>query len=427
MARKKDGVTVRSSNGETVTMSLEAYRAGARSNRAIDRTALVECELSDLYNGVDDDQTRYVTEINRMLKPQNLRDCQQAAREWLKTPLLGTLVGLKRSMWNYGFSLKPVEELNKKEQGQFEEWQRKRMRPILAMMRALWTDRLIMDGCIAFWRSKSYPDGARSLAKTVAPVVVVLKPENCRYSDALGLESLRVKMDLSREDLKGFSQEVIERYSKGEVELSEKYGEHYRVLKTERLGDGFGRPAVEAIFEALTTEQGLQFADRCWALFSQTVIRQWKVGHEIRNGPYAGLGHHFMKPEDSAALKRAIKGKRGCVDLTTNFDREVDYPFPTLDRFDAKKYEGSWKRLAQWSGALGMLFMGGANLQPEVLQRLMFSEASEARAEMKLFVEEIVAEVFAPPVELEVNWGDEIFTDTRMFTELVKALLAQGL
>lgn len=50
--------------------------------------------------------------------------------------------------------------------------------------------------------------------------------------------------------------------------------------------------------------------DNLWAFVSRAVIRQFKVGHEIRNGPRAGQGIWFWNTKRGDAIKKFFFAQR---------------------------------------------------------------------------------------------------------------------
>jgi hypothetical protein len=374
--------------------------------------------------------------------PDTVQEKQEMSRDWLKKcAFLQDGLALKMAFANYGFRLgakrsfeqegtegtEKISERKAKNEA-VKEWHAKWKRPIFRFMRETWTDWFAMDCAIAFWRDgnplPSEGRGKRAAAMRVVPRVITLFPENCRYTDAMGVERLWWRPGWKRTEL---PESLRERYAGKEIELLEKFGEHFMVLKRARTGAGFGEPSMMALYKALNQHESLEVADNLWAYLGRAVTRHFKLGHEIKQGPYAGTTKHFWSKVRAEAVRKFFEGRFGILDYSSNFDVALEFPYPSNDRFDKKKYEGAFERIAQWLGPIGMLIYGsfGKGME-DVVMRLLKAEILEQRQEVGMHCEEVINEVFNPPVPVEIKWSNKIFVDTRQAMEFAKVLLANG-
>lgn len=367
--------------------------------------------------------------------PDDLEGAFRDARKWeQKSLLMQVLVALKIGFYNYGFALRPVERpLDEAKKEALRKWQRLNRRKIRALVKETWQDRVVTDNVIAFWREK---------AGVVIPRVIMVPAERCIYSDAMGIEKLKVNLGWNETDLRTgkpgepqdrtrdpnrLTAKEIKRYAASRyVELSEDEGEFFRVLKRSRTGWGFTLPRMTAVFRTMAQDESMQVADNLWAFLSRAVTRHFKIGHEIRNGPLAGRGTWFWDPVRDAALREFFEGKVGILDVSTNFDVAIEFPYPDGKRFEREKYLSVFERLSTWAGPTGMMLLNNkGNGNPEWL-KLLRIEATEERDDVGPYLSEIVNTVFKPPMEVEVSWKNTIFQDQRMAVELLKFLTTTG-
>lgn len=280
-----------------------------------------------------------------------------------------------------------------------------------------WLDFNIMDCSVSFWR-----DGSGRLRKRL----VTVPPEKCEYSDALGIQKIKIDLGWKREQLTGqkLTLDQLARYSQPLVP-NEAEGEHFRVLKRERVGLGFGWPGMETVFRTLNQNESLEVADNLNAWLCRQVLRQIKLGHEVRN-PFANVmqkGFMFT-PKAAEVVLDHVKDRVGLITEVTNFDTEFIFPFPDGKRFEKARYEAALERLAMWLGPLGVMFFG-RQLNPFLVMMLK-AAVLEDRMLMAAYLEEIIAEYFAPPVPARVVWDEKIFMDARQLLEFMKAGQAAG-
>ncbi len=227
------------------------------------------------------------------------------------------------------------------------------------------------------------------------------------------------------------TQAEVRRYSKGGyIELDSDLGEFFSVLRRAREGWGFGLPRMYSLFRTMEQDESMQIGDNLWAFLGRAVIRQFAVGHEIKQGPYAGRDIYMWNPKVNEDVRGFFEGRLGLLDVCTNFDFKVLFPYPEIKRFDAAKYLSVLERITYWAGPVGLMFLGSPaargqlNLQLMDLLRVEVTEVE--RPEMGLWLSEVINAVFRPPLEVEVAWKSTIFRDQRQAIELMKFLVTSG-
>jgi len=80
------------------------------------------------------------------------------------------------------------------------------------------------------------------------------------------------------------------------------------------------------------------------------------------------------------AIKKFFEGRVGILDFDGNFDIDIQYPFPSAERFDRKKYESVFQRLSLWLGPVGLMLL--ARDTNEFLLRLLKASVLDEREEV---------------------------------------------
>jgi hypothetical protein len=280
---------------------------------------------------------------------------------------------------------------------------------------------------VAFWNK---PENEGEL-----PTVTILDCEICEYDNAFGIETLKLKLpkvtltkakiaDLKR---RGLPDRYIEAMTTGKaLTVSEEEGERFLVLTRQKMGKGFGMPRLGTILQTLGTLEMMGLGDWSAAFQMKKVMRQIKKGHEITSGPLAGDSRHFLKAKEMKVIHGGLKDKDGAFDAVTQFDLNVLFPFIDPKYFDAKKMEGSLRRVEAWAGPLMMMLREG-QVSPYALE--MFG--TEGRRQRQLvggFLNRIFAhEDFSPPAPLLCTWNPHSFNTAKMLKELVQLGYNNGL
>ncbi len=352
--------------------------------------------------------------------PSTIKDAMELARDWHKKNLFVQQgLRLKIAVANYGFCIRPDleygQKLDEPARRRFTKWLRTNGPAIHRLVLETMEDWFIMDNAVAFWRKSG---------RMALPRVFSLRPELCKYTDPMGEETLKVRMGWKIEELKALPPEAQKRYGAAEIILDEEKGEYFRVLKRDRVGYGFAWPQMHAVFRVLNNAESHEVADNLWAFISRAVIRHFKIGHEIKQGPKAGQPNWFWNEKRDSAIRKFFEGRLGVMDYCSNFDTSLEYPFPSADRYDAKKYQSVWERLSYWLGPLGLVLMNRtANDFP---LRLLRAWVEEERRLLRVHCEAIMREVFPSDPPAKLVWSNRVFMDGRQWLEFLKFMLQAG-
>lgn len=283
---------------------------------------------------------------------------------------------------------------------------------------------LLCDNVVAFWSENT----DREL-----PPITILDCEACEYSNLFGRETLKIKVakvTLAEGDAQGMDARIAKALRTGEDLALDAKGDRFKVLTRAKMGKGLGSPRIGAILQQLSTMELLGVADWAGAFQHKKVLRMFKKGHETRYGTRAGSSANFIKASDQKAIAAANKGKDGPYDTTANFDTKVEYPFFPTQFFDAKKYEGTLRRLETWAGPIaGMLQQGQVN---PLLLDMFAQEGRRCREQVGDFLNSIFNHPdflgkAKPTSPLVCRWNPRSFTSFKMMMELVRLGSGNGL
>jgi hypothetical protein len=308
-----------------------------------------------------------------------------------------------------------------------------------------WGDWLVYDNAIAFWTEPENVQrptlNAQRPTGEGLPRVIMLDPEACEYTNAFGVERLKIRLEkvtLKPEDeadlrKRGMPERYIKALKEGKPFLVDpEEGDHFRVLSRAKLGKGLGDPRISSILEQLSTMELFGLGDWAGASQMKKVVRQFIKGHEIKQGPLAGQPTHFLKVKEQKLIHNAFKDKDGAFDAVTNFDLAVKYPFLDPKFFDHNKMSGTLNRLTQWAGGLFLLFREG-QVSPYAME-VFSAEGRAERSKMSKFLASIFADesfiggaTKAPPAELVPQWSPWTFFTQKMMNELVRLGISNGI
>lgn len=274
--------------------------------------------------------------------------------------------------------------------------------------RDVFDEYLTNDNAIAVWMQANTKDTEKGETPELPPVMV-MNCENCRYDDTFGIPSLTIQFSGARKLSADRRNQLGPRYADalekgGEITLDEEEGEYYRVLSSDKLGNGLGMPRLRAVFDLLSTLDLANKGD--WNAFwtMKDVIRQIKKGHAITTGNLAGMPMHFLKKEEMAKILAGLSGKAGAYDVVSNFDVEIAYPTLEIEPkfLDPKKLGGVMEQLLQWLGPVGLLFKTTQGRALDDLIPVLNAEMTYHRA----FVKDLLEEIFNDPAFISPG-GDE--------------------
>jgi hypothetical protein len=307
--------------------------------------------------------------------------------------------------------------LNPKDAEKLEAWKRAQYKAISQYVTTAWQEFLMVDNLICLWRN-----GANSRA-------LIQLPERCDYRDQFGGEILIIRHELSHAQIDAMN---IGKAEKDRLKASKELkltptDELYRfdVVKREPVGMGLGWPAMATIFHAAAIVENLEVSDRQLSDAMRTIYEQHLVGHEIKSGPHAGSNAHFIKPARATAVNKAIKAKKGHIQLVTNFDHQIKFGagLPDPKQFDGRRFEGVLGQLAHWGLPLAQMLTGTVN---PFLMTLLRQQAEAERELLRPHFMRVLAEALKCPVDIRLQWDSTIFWDSRLMLDLLKTALNAG-
>lgn len=345
--------------------------------------------------------------------PENVRASQRWARHWHEHNwLVGTVLDLKLSFFNYGLTLTGA---NEKEAGKIDDRTREGRRFAATVKRYIgnvFRDYLVLDSVVSFWREQ----------RQVPPYL--LKPEMCRYSDAMGKEVLSYEFCLRPEILRRLNNDDRGRYATGLVQLDEAKDEYYRVLTRGNRGGGFGMPRLQRALRVCSQNESMEFGESRLAYGGRLAVRAHSLGFEVRGGGATPKmqAEYLWKKKRADAIEAWFLNRQGFAEMTRQFDHKIEYIWTDPKFYDGKKWETISNRLLPWSGPIGYLFMG-RQINPALLG-LLKAEAAPDRDAVREHVEDVIFDGFR--LDCRVDWGDQCFTDLRIAWDQVKFLTQQG-
>ena len=344
----------------------------------------------------------------------NSAETFKAARRYgERNAVINTALQLQLSFYNYGLRWKPEAR-----SGAVTAWVKTNRKRLRDLARDVWREWLCLDNVVTFWREDS-------------AVVFNLRPEDCKYTDKMGIQRLICHLANKPEELKGtdadgmrLSAEEQKRYMRSEITLDPNLGEHFRVMKRGPVGYGFAPVRMVASFHTLHQMESMEVGEKLYGYLSRDVIRQHQLGHEIKGGQRAGLGTWHWKQAWSDAVEKFFKGRHGFIEFSSNFDHLVKLVWVDPKNFDARKWDSPTNRLLWWGGPLTFMLVT-KSLSPFLL-RLAHGIAQDERDIVGEHLAEVVNEALQPPAPLQPVWSNRCFTDIRLALDMVKFLTTQG-
>lgn len=328
------------------------------------------------------------------------------------------------AFFNYGLTIKPqdkkdTDELKKK----LADLPTKRA--LRRYIKEVWKERRLLDNVVSFWR------------KSERMTPLLLLPETCKYSDALGLERLKVKMTWKPEDfIVGDDKNLAlaKRYGSGkEIELSEEHDEYFAVLTRGMRGCGFCHPRMYAVFRTLTQNESMEVGESMLALALRRVFVTTKLGWEMK-GAAGGVNANKQADWslwDTKRSARALsfrKGRFGMLDNTQNWDEKTQLIWGgegfDVKWFDANKWNTVLNRL-MWFGAPASFMVLTKSVNPFLLG-MFKAMAEDERGDVGPYLEHVINDSFSLGVPVKLGWSNRCFYDARLAWDMVKGLMLQG-
>jgi hypothetical protein len=372
----------------------------------------------DIITGAQNLTTLSPADLFDRERPEDVQASCKMSREWHKTNwFLETVIGLQASFYNYGLRIVPVD---KKKAKTVKDWlanpvNREELERYIS---SVWNEWLLTDNVVSFWRKEA----------EVTPFL--LMAETCKYSDAMGIRKMLVRLGYKAEDFKANGQNQLsdketKRYLQNQIELSPEYDEYYEVLTRSPKGSGMGIPRLYRSFRTLSQAESMEVGESMLAYAGRLVLRFHRLGFEVKAATNAMKQTEFMWTKKRGdAIESFFRGANGFAELTGNFDHNIDYVWVDPKFYDAKKWETIIQRLMWWAGPVG--FMMVANAMSPFLLGMLKTHATEERKKVGLHLAKVINQGFNLGTPVQVVWSNRCFYDQKLAWDMVKFLLQQG-
>jgi hypothetical protein len=399
----------------------KSVNSGLARRMGLRDMALARCSL-DIVTGAQNLATLSPAELFDRERPDDLQAMFKLARNWDKQNWLVEQVNkLKLAFYNYGCKLAPKDKKDKKKLEAWLDEDLDRREALERYVAAVWSEWMLQDNVVSFWREE----------KQVTPFLLL--PETCRYTDAMGLEKLKVDLGYRKEmfidengrPLDGWTLEEVKRYTSREVILSEEFDEYFRVLTRGLRGTGFCAPRLYRMFRTLSQCESMEVGESMLAYAGRLVIRAHSLGFEVRSASNAAKQAEYLwKANRAKPIEDFFKGRQGFAETTKQFDHKIEYIWVDPKHYDARKWETIVTRLMWWAGPVGYMVMT-KQLQPFLLPMLR-ADAMADRARVGAHLEVVLNKGFRLPAKVKVKWGERCFNDVRLAWEMAKTMMQQG-
>jgi hypothetical protein len=352
--------------------------------------------------------------------PTSVNDAQVNARKWHRENwFVEQMIHLKLGFFNYGLKILPRKKTDRKAVEKFLE-QDEKAAELHRYIESVQSEALLQDTVVSFWREE---------AKTTP---FLLLPEFCRYTDAMGIEKLRVNLNYKKADLEdaerfgatSFSNDMIRRYTgKKEILLEERFDEYFKVLTVGLKGQGFGWPRLRRVFRTLSQNESMEVGESMLALAGRLVERTHRIGFEVKSSANAmRQADYLWKKQRAAAIEKFYTGRSGFVETTRQFDHDTEYIWVDPKHYDNRKWMTVIDRLMWWGGPLAFMLMAKTP-NPNLLVAFL-AEATRFREWVGRHLEYVILRGFELPVRLQ--WSNRCFLDLRLFWDMMKFYTQQG-
>jgi hypothetical protein len=271
---------------------------------------------------------------------------------------------------------------------------------------------MLLSNCVGFWNDAGS-----------APIT--LAPEQCRYTDTMGLPVLFYRHGLSVQQIAILPDEQKKRFADNpELLLSPDEGEHFKVIKRGLIGTGFSTPPLQALFNTLGEVESKELGFHALAYLMRGATRHHKLGHEIKQGAHAGKPSHFMTSRRGNAVLKQFENRQGPHEFTSNFDHTIEFPWPDMEVFDETAWKGTNLQFATWGGVLAQALVREKIVDGGL--HFLRAQATKDRQKLADFLRPIIVGALKPPEGFRVTWSDLIFIDPKQATDLIKFCAQTG-
>jgi hypothetical protein len=382
--------------------------------KSMDQRDMALCSL-DIVTGAQNLATLSPQDLFDRERPEDIRATFKLAREWHKQNWFVEQVNLlKAAFYNYGLRIAAADKAGR---AKLKAWldDPDQRESLLRYIDTVWDEWLLLDNVVSFWREE----------KEMTPYILL--GETCTYSDAMGIEKLKVNLGYKKHQLEGadLSQEEVRRYTSQEITLSEDFDEFFRVLTRGARGSGFVVPRLYRVFRTLSQNESMEVGETMLAYAGRLVLRFHQLGFEVRSGSNsAKQAEYLWKKKRADAIEKFFKGRQGFAETTGQFDHKISYVWVDPKQYDGRKWETIVNRMLWWAGPLGFMMLA-KSVSPFLLQMLK-AQAEKDRRRVAAHLESVINAGFNIGAKVKLSWSNRCFYDSRLAWDMVKSLMQQG-
>jgi hypothetical protein len=358
------------------------------------------------------------TSLGELAALNNCKDVRtalvKARAYYLSSWFVESMVGYKIDFANFDLRIKDAngKAFKGRQAKQFEESENE----IRQLVEDVWREWFIYDNAVAFWRDDVSTLGAS------APFC--LHADECFYSDAMRREYLKVFKQWSADELKALPDAERKRYQQEFVPSADR-GEHFKVLVRGSRGYGFAWPRLYRVFQVLGQMEGMEAGEFTAGQLARRLIDQHHIGWEPKsNTVMADKKLQFYSKQRKTAIESLVSGKLGLLQMVMNFDHKISLFSALADDklWSADKWNSPLQRLREWAGPL-MLMLNARGVNT-FLMPILRTQMLEERRRVATFLQDVIFEGWG--LDVTLKWSSTCFTDPRVATELLKAMIDKG-
>jgi hypothetical protein len=412
--------------------------------------------------------------------PRKRREQLQRVDYWLGNldnnasgdDLLNNLMRVKVDFTALGLNLRLVtdEEVStgNKEQGEFKKFLRRMKKKWnwQKIVEDLLQDWFTKDTMILYWKTEkgaedsSTPPDPRS-KEALAPGLIdvcTLNPSDCDWDNSFGNDVLKYKIPkdievkirialnktqkariAAVEALRdaGVDDKYILAVDKGQqyVTLNRQDGDHWLVVTRERNRNGFAKPSMRFVFDALESRKCVKEGEFIAAYMMKHFIFHATCGESITQGALAGLKNNWAKKKDIDQLYNILSGTSKAQRIATNHTVKFNFIFPPKDMWDGAKYEKAEFRIYDFAGvnAIVMTGVGGTNAGGYLGIKRMIAGMGTAREKIEYIIYEFfddaeIREICQVPDDVDVTatFDENALKEPKQLLDEIKFLLQNG-
>lgn len=354
--------------------------------------------------------------------PNSQADHAQCRLNHIHNLWVGSIIDLKHLCYNHGLKLvpgDPTEANVKKLRERFVD-EPQLEADILSFIAECFRDYLIYDTVVTVWLDEH-------------PLILNIAPQNCKFTDVFNVRKLNVDFKIRdkraladpREGEFDLGTKLIDRYSRGPVDLDQD-NEHFRVLKTGRVGDGFDPVSQARIYRTAEQAISMEVGEHLYAHAARRVFFHHKLGHEIKQGPHAGSPRHFWTKKWGEKVENQFKNRVGNLEFASRFDHDIEVSWIDPQKFREETWKTIAYRMLVWAGPI-VSMLDASGVTPMYMP-LLLAQAHEARGRIARHCIPILEERhgFEDVGGLRLQWSDQILTDRKTALDAAQKLYTLG-